>query len=154
MVVCFALHQNIDVMPSGFDVVSNDGGIVIFKCSVFLPLIKPSFSHASFANVKTIIIPAICSVNNSGLLWTINAVLVRRERFNASNALKNDDGFMIGTEHFKYVPTFYTRLFMQSNACFSYSISSSTQLVRSFPSFIDHSWHRKKNLMPDVHLLK
>ena len=42
----------------------------------------------SFTNVKTITIAAICFVNNSGLLWTINAVFVRKERFYASSTLK------------------------------------------------------------------
>ena len=52
------------------------------------PIMKPSFS---FTNVKTITILAICSaVNNSGLLRTINAVLVRKERFYTSSVLKND----------------------------------------------------------------
>ena len=50
-------------------------------------IVKPSFS---FTDVKTITIPAICSVNNSGLLWTINTVLVRKERFYTSSALKNN----------------------------------------------------------------
>ena len=50
-------------------------------------IMKPSFS---FTDVKTITIPATCSVNNSGLLWTINTVLVWKERFYASSALKND----------------------------------------------------------------
>ena len=50
-------------------------------------IMKPSFS---FTYVKTITIPEICSVNNSGLLRAINAVLVRKERFYASNTLKND----------------------------------------------------------------
>ena len=56
------------------------------KYSVFF-IVKPSFS---FTNVKTITIPAIFSVNNSGLLWTINTVLVRKVGFYASSALKND----------------------------------------------------------------
>ena len=72
MVVCFARRQNVkfiplDVMSSGFDVVSNGWGIVIFSegLKVFgFPIMKPSFS---FTNVKTISIPEICSVNNSGL---------------------------------------------------------------------------------------
>ena len=50
-------------------------------------IVKPSFS---FNNVKNITIPAIGSVNNPGLLWTINTVLVRKERFYPSIALKND----------------------------------------------------------------
>ena len=40
-------------------------------------IVKPSFS---FTDVKTITIPAICSVNNSGLFSTINTVIVRKER--------------------------------------------------------------------------
>ena len=44
----------------------------------------------SFTNAKTITIPAICSVNSFVLLWTINAAPVRKERFFASSALKND----------------------------------------------------------------
>ena len=47
---------------------------------------KPSFS---FIDVKNITIPAICSVNNSGLLLTINTVVVRKKRFYASSAPKN-----------------------------------------------------------------
>ena len=43
---------------------------------IYFPIMKPSFS---FTNVKTIKIPAIHSVNNSGLL-TINAVLVWEAR--------------------------------------------------------------------------
>ena len=50
-------------------------------------IMKPPFS---FTDIKTITIPAICSVNNSGLLWTINTVLVWKERLYASSALKND----------------------------------------------------------------
>ena len=50
-------------------------------------IMKPPFS---FTDVKTITIPAICSVNYSGLLSTINTVLIRKERFYASSALKND----------------------------------------------------------------
>ena len=38
---------------------------------------EPSFS---FTDVKTITIPAVCSVNNSGLLWTINTVLVKKKK--------------------------------------------------------------------------
>ena len=51
------------------------------------PITKPTFS---FTNAKTITIPVICSVDNSGLLRTINAVLIRKERFYASSVLKND----------------------------------------------------------------
>ena len=51
------------------------------------PIIKPPFS---FTNTETITIPEICSVNNSGLLCTINAVLARKERFYASSILKSD----------------------------------------------------------------
>ena len=60
-----------DVMDSGFDLASNGWGIIIFSegLNVFgFPIMKPSFS---FTHVKTITIPAICSVNNSGMLWTI-----------------------------------------------------------------------------------
>ena len=73
-------------MSSGFDMVSNGWGIVIFSEGVEVfgfPIMKPSFS---FTNVKTITILAICSENNSGLLWTINA----KERFFASSVLKTD----------------------------------------------------------------
>ena len=58
-------------------------GLKMFGFSI----VKPPFS---FTDIKTITIPAICSVDNSGLLWTINTVLVRKERFYASSALKND----------------------------------------------------------------
>ena len=74
-------------MFSGLDVASIGWSIVIFSEGLKMfgfSIMKPSFS---FTNVKTITIPAICSVNNSGLLWT---VLVRKERFYASSALKND----------------------------------------------------------------
>ena len=58
----------LDVMSSGFDVVRNGGGIIIFsegfKMFCF-PFIESSFS---FTNVKSIIISAICSVNNSVLM--------------------------------------------------------------------------------------
>ena len=37
-------------------------------------IVKPPFS---FTNVKAITIPTICSVDNSGLLWTTNTVLVK-----------------------------------------------------------------------------
>ena len=57
-----------------------------FKVFGFL-ITQPSFS---FFNVKTITILAICSVNNSGFLLTINAVLVRKEIFYASSVLRND----------------------------------------------------------------
>ena len=90
MIVCFALRYDIkmiplDVMSSGLDVVSNGWGIIIFSEGPKMfrfSIVKPSFS---FTDVKAITIPAICSVNNSGLLWTINTVLVRKGRFYASN---------------------------------------------------------------------
>ena len=50
-------------------------------------IVKPPFS---FTDVKTITIPTICSVNNSGLLSTINTVLVRKERLYTSSALKQN----------------------------------------------------------------
>ena len=84
MVDCFALRWNIKVIPlsdvlsSGFGMASNGWGIIIFSegLKVFgFSIMKPSFS---FTNLKTITSRAICSVNNSGLLWTINAVLVRK----------------------------------------------------------------------------
>ena len=89
MVVGFVLRHDfkvipLDVMSSGFDVVVSNGwlSIVIFsealKCLIGFLTMKPSFS---FTNVKTITIPAICSVNNSGLLWAINVVLLRKKRF-------------------------------------------------------------------------
>ena len=53
------------------------------------PVMKSSFSFI-ICNVKNITILEICSVNNPGLLRTINAVLVRKERFYASNVLKNN----------------------------------------------------------------
>ena len=98
MVACFALRQNIkvirlDVMARGFDVVSSgrdihdhfSEGLEVFGfLSWSRRLVLPG-------NVKTITIPAICSVNNSGLLWTINAVRVRKKYLiYASSALKND----------------------------------------------------------------
>ena len=92
--VSFILHcpspkyQNDPI--SGLDMVSNGWSSVIFSEGLKMfgfSIMKPSFS---FINVKTITIPAICSVNDSGLLWTINTVLVRNERFYASIALKND----------------------------------------------------------------
>ena len=90
MVVYFALCKNIKVIPldvvsSGFDVVSNDRAIIIFSegLRVFgFPTMKLSFS---FTNVKTFTVPAICSVNNFGLLRPINAVLGSKERFYASS---------------------------------------------------------------------
>ena len=66
-------------------------------------IMKPSFS---FTDVKTIAIPAICSVNNSGLLRTINTVLVRKERFYTSSALKNNLKVNTGVE---FVHTRYFR---------------------------------------------
>ena len=48
-------------MSSGFDMVNNGWGKVIFSEGVEVfgyPIMKPSFS---FTNVKTITIPAICS---------------------------------------------------------------------------------------------
>ena len=44
----------------------------------------------SFTDVKSIIILAVCSVNNYGLLLTINAALVRKDKFYAASGLKND----------------------------------------------------------------
>ena len=49
-------------------------------------IMKPSFN---FTDVKTITIPAICSVNNSGLLRTINTVPLRKERFYASSEIQS-----------------------------------------------------------------
>ena len=50
------------------------------------PIMKPSFS---FIDVKIITIPAICSVNNPGLIVVndYNAVLVRKKRFYAYTAV-------------------------------------------------------------------
>ena len=87
-VVCFALRQNIKEAYFMLSLVLTwsafSEGVKVFG----FPIMKPSFS---FTNVKTITILAICSaVNNSGLLRTINAVLVRKKRFYASIALKSD----------------------------------------------------------------
>ena len=48
-------------------------------------IVEPSFS---FTDVKIITISAICYVNNSGLLRTINSILVTKEIFYAASALK------------------------------------------------------------------
>ena len=55
-----------------------------------LSSVSLSPAQFSFTDVKTMTIPAICSVNYSGLLGTINTVLVTKERFYASSALKNN----------------------------------------------------------------
>ena len=68
--------RGLDVMSSGLDVVSNGWSVVIFSEGPKMfrfPIVKPS---SSFTDIKTITIPAICSENNSGLLWTFPYDLV------------------------------------------------------------------------------
>ena len=78
----------LDIVSSNFDMVSNGRRAAIFIESIEV-FHFPDMKSFCYAHIKIIAVPATGFVNDSILLGTIQAVLVRKERFDRVSVLKN-----------------------------------------------------------------
>ena len=172
MIVCFALRWNIKMIPlvvmfSGLDVVSNGWSIVIFGkgLKVFgFSIVKPSFSFTDGKTITILTIPAICSVNNSGLLWSINTVnqlIIRLINYHINDVLNKNRQHQhnnpVSTVHKKDIVILLPYLGLQSNQvakrlkscvykCYSCVnlkiVFQSTRCIKSFFPYKDRTGYR------------
>ena len=79
-----------DVVTGGNRMLSNSGGVTILMESfevLSLSIMKSAFS---FADVKSITIPATSFVDNVRFLRPVETIFIRKERLNSASVLKNN----------------------------------------------------------------
>ena len=89
-----------DVVTGGNRMLGNSGGVTILSESFELLSLSIMSSCFSFADAKSITIPATSFVDNVRFLRPVETIFIRKERLNSASVLKNNP--KVGRNHNTY----------------------------------------------------